>query len=71
MNDLIRMANDYSRLLQEKDALILSLKKNVERLRAILVAHHFDPDRCGCFPKGEQCALKSGHEGGCKWGRGD
>lgn len=27
--------------------------------------------RCPKFPKGEQCAMKWGHVGGCKWGRGD
>lgn len=27
--------------------------------------------RCPNHPKGERCALEVGHEGGCKWGRGD
>ena len=26
---------------------------------------------CDKFPKGEQCILRAGHEGHCKWGRGD
>lgn len=27
--------------------------------------------RCPRHPKGERCALPAGHEGSCKWGRGD
>lgn len=41
------------------------------RLRGIMIRLHLDPDRCGQFPKGEQCGLKAGHEGPCKWGSGD
>lgn len=41
------------------------------RLRTLLTAHRLDPDRCGNFPKGEQCALRHGHDGPCKWHRGD
>ena len=43
----------------------------IERLREILNRRHIDPDRCQEYPKGEQCALKHGHEGGHKWARGD
>ncbi len=43
----------------------------IDRLRILLESHKLDPDRCGMFPKGEQCALKPGHSGGCKWANGD
>ena len=30
-----------------------------------------DLARCPHHPKGERCALPAGHEGPCKWDRGD
>jgi hypothetical protein len=30
-----------------------------------------DLARCPMEPGGERCALPAGHEGGCKWDRGD
>lgn len=43
----------------------------VARLRRLCESHHIDPDRCGNFPKGEQCGRQHGHEGKCCWNRGD
>jgi hypothetical protein len=33
--------------------------------------HILKYERCAKYPKGKQCALNIGHEGGCKWERGD
>ena len=45
---------------------IPALLAEVDRLRGLLLSHRLDPDRCGHFLGGEQCALRPGHEEGCK-----
>ena len=41
------------------------------RLRAVLHAHHINPDLCGVFVRGGHCVLPAGHDGGHKWAGGD
>ena len=57
-----------------------SWQKKAEQLEAELAKPPFDPlyayreiqeSRCEKFPGGEQCALRAGHTGHCKWERGD
>jgi hypothetical protein len=43
----------------------------IDRLRDLFGDHGLDPDRCGKYPGGEQCALRHGHAGRCEWAGGD
>lgn len=48
-----------------------AVAREVLRLRELLNRCRLEPDRCEQFPKGEQCGLKAGHEGKCRWLNGD
>lgn len=50
---------------------IEKLEADVTRLRLVCEVGRIDPDRCTNRPGGEQCALRAGHAGHCKWLRGD
>lgn len=47
------------------------LKVEIEAMENLLVRRAEDLARCPRHPKGERCAMPIGHEGGCKWARGD
>lgn len=68
MHATVKAALDYINLLEEEEK---KLAQEVIRLRVLLKKYGLDPDRCEAFSKGEQCALKHGHSGNCKWGGGD
>jgi hypothetical protein len=55
--------------VQPRDVLLLVTE--VRRLRDLFGDHGLDPDRCGKYPGGEQCALRHGHAGRCEWANGD
>jgi hypothetical protein len=47
------------------------LRRELRAVYRLLGDRRADLARCPRHPKGERCALPAGHEGGCKWERGD
>jgi hypothetical protein len=47
------------------------LEMELRAVYRLLEERREDLARCPKHPRGERCALPAGHEGGCKWGRGD
>jgi len=66
-----QLARQDAAFIAEARTAVPALCAEVRALWAILGRRQLDRHRCQEFPKGEQCALREGHEGGHKWGSAD